>query len=408
MKPMNNNRRAFLKTALSSMAGAAVLPSVLTESARAETEEKEQKEWKIIQRKLGNTGITVPIVSSGAKWGSPDLLRAALDAGVTHIDTANSYGRGRNEELVGEVIKDRPRDSYVLATKVAPSGVDRKTGLCTKESTVEPFLEKFEESMTRLGVEYVDILYLHSTVTGQATLWEPYLNAMVKLKKEGRIRHIGVSTHSNEPEVIRAATESGVYEVVLTAYNFRQPHVAEVEKAMAEAAKAGLGIVAMKTQAGVYWDKERENQINMKAALKWALKNENVHTSIPGFSSYEQFEVDMSVMENLALTPEEKKDLEQGDEMGKNGLFCDQCRECLAQCPKGVDVPTLLRSYMYTYGYRDLAAAKLALETVDVADAASACGSCETCSVRCTMGFDVRGRVCDVARIRHVPDDFVV
>jgi predicted aldo/keto reductase-like oxidoreductase len=231
---------------------------------------------------------------------------------------------------------------------------------------------------------------------------------MVKLKKEGRVKHIGVSTHSNEPEVIRAAIESGVYEVVLTAYNFRQPHVAEVEKAIAEAAKAGLGIVAMKTQAGVYWDKERQNQINMKAALKWALKNENVHTSIPGFSSYEQFEVDMSVMENLALTPEEKKDLEQGEEMGRNGLFCDQCRECLAQCPKGVEVPTLVRSYMYTYGYRDLAAAKLALEPVDVDRAARACGSCETCTVRCTMGFDVRERIRDVARIRHVPDDFVV
>ena len=71
--------------------------------------------------------------------------------------------------------------------------------------------------------------------------------AMTKLKKEGRVKHLGISTHSNEPEVIRAAVKSGVYEVVLTAYNFRQPHVADVEKAMAEAAKAGLGIVAMKT-----------------------------------------------------------------------------------------------------------------------------------------------------------------
>jgi hypothetical protein len=63
---------------------------------------------------------------------------------------------------------------------------------------------------------------------------------------------------------------------------------------------------------------------------------------------------------------------------------------------------------MYTYGYRDLAAAKLALEAVDVAAAARACGSCETCAVSCTMGFDVRDRVRDIARIRHVPDEFVV
>jgi len=404
MKNNSKSRRKFLKSTLSGLAGVAVLPAVLSESARAETEKKKQK---IIKRKLGKTGIEVPIVSTGGRWGTNELLITALDSGIKHIDTANSYGRGRNEEQVGEVIKDRPRDSYVLATKVAPSGVDRKTGLCSDESTAEAFMEKFETSMGRLGVEYVDILYLHSIVTRQAALWPPYLDTMIKLKKEGRIKHIGISTHSKEPGVIRAAVESGVYEVVLTAYNFRQPHLADVEKAIAEAAKAGLGVVAMKTQAGVFWDKDRKEPINMKAALKWALGNENVHTSIPGFSSYEQLEEDLSVMEDLALTAQERKDLKLGEDMGFRGLYCDQCRECVAQCPKGVEVPALVRSYMYTHGYRDLAAAKLALEPVDVAAAERACGSCDTCAVECTMGFDVRDRIRDVAWVRHVPDDFV-
>jgi predicted aldo/keto reductase-like oxidoreductase len=404
MKTTNKSRRNFLKSSLSGLAGAAVLPAMLADDARASTE---KKEYKIIKRKLGKTGIEVPIVSAGARWGTNELLVKALDSGVTHIDTANSYGRGRNETQVGEVIKGRPRDSYVLATKVAPDGVDRKTGLCGPDSKPEPFLEKFNTSMERLGVEFVDILYLHSTVTKQATLWEPYLEVMTQLKKEGRVKHIGVSTHSNEPEVIRAAIESGVYEVVLTAYNFRQPHVADVEKAMTEATKAGLGVVLMKTQAGAYWDRERQEPINMKAALKWALNNPNAHTSIPGFGSFEELEMDLSVMEDLTLTDKEREDLKLGEDLGLRGLYCDQCRECMAQCPKGVEIPTLMRSYMYTHGYRDLAAAKLALEPIDVASATRACGSCETCAVSCTMGFDVRDRVQDVARIRHVPDDFV-
>ena len=82
---------------------------------------------------------------------------------------------------------------------------------------------------------------------------------------------------------------------------------------MAYAAKAGVGIIAMKTQAGVFWDRERQHQINMKAALKWALANENVHTAIPGFTTFDQMNLDLSVMEDLQLTPAEKKDLTLGN-----------------------------------------------------------------------------------------------
>ena len=149
----------------------------------------------------------------------------------------------------------------MIATKVAGEPVDPKTGLFTEEAKAGPFLEKFEISLKRLGLGYVDILYLHSAVRREAIAYEPYLTAMENLKKEGKTRFIGVSTHRNEPEVIQAAIDSKVYDVVLTAYNFRQPHLAEMKKTMADAAKSGLGIVGMKTQAGVYWDRERQHQV---------------------------------------------------------------------------------------------------------------------------------------------------
>jgi predicted aldo/keto reductase-like oxidoreductase len=252
----------------------------------------------------------------------------------------------------------------------------------------------------------VDILYLHSVVKREAVLFEPLLSALVKLKKEGKTRFIGVSTHGNEPEVIRAAVESKEHDVVLTAYNFRQPHVAEVEKAMSEAAKAGLGVVAMKTQAGVFWDRERQQQINMKAALKWVIRNEDVHTTIPGIGTFDQLEENVSVMEDLTLTEKDKEDLRLGEEMGMNGLYCEQCGTCVAQCDKNVEIPTLMRSYMYTYGYGNLAKAKEALGAVDLSSIP--CDSCDNCRVKCTMGFDVKHRIEDIARIKDVPEDFLV
>jgi predicted aldo/keto reductase-like oxidoreductase len=229
---------------------------------------------------------------------------------------------------------------------------------------------------------------------------------MVKLKEQGRVRFIGVSTHAKEHDVIRAAIKSRVHDVVLTAYNFRQPHVKELEKAMAEANKAGLGIVAMKTQAGVYWDTERQKPINMKAALKWVIRNKDVHTTIPGIATFDELEMDMSVMDDLKLTPEEEKDLQLGSLHGLQGLYCQQCRKCIEQCRRSLEIPTFMRSYMYTYGYRDLAAAVEAMRPVDIPE--SPCDGCSTCSVICSMGFDVKQRVTDIARIRHVPEEFVV
>jgi predicted aldo/keto reductase-like oxidoreductase len=408
MKKKNDkgNRRDFLKKGVTGIAGLTVLPAVLSDGVNAQTEEKAIEKKKMVVRPLGKSGIDLPVVSMGVgACENPAVLEAALDAGMVHLDTANSYGNGRNEEMIGGVIKNRSRDKIVIATKVVGAPEDRRTGLFTEETKAEPFVEKFEASLKRLGTDYVDIFYLHSVVKREAVLFEPLLSAMLKLKKEGKTKLIGVSTHGNEPEVIRAAVESKVYDIVLTAYNFRQPHVAEVEKAITEAADAGIGIVAMKTQAGVFWDRERQHQINMKASLKWAIQNENVHTTIPGIATFDQLEENLSVMEDLKLTPEEEEDLKLGEKLGMNGLYCRQCGNCLAQCDKGVEIPTLMRSYMYAYGYRNLSMAKEAVKSIDLSNIA--CSNCGSCRVECTMGFDIKNKVEDIARIQNVPDDFL-
>lgn len=396
----SRSRRNFIKKGVAGLAGAAVLPSVL------KSEEKPAGKRKFIYRTLGKTGIKLPIVSMGVmNSDNPKLVEAALDSGIVYLDTAHGYQRGRNEEMIGGVIKNRPRDSFVIGTKVVADHMDRKTGLFTEKTKAGPFIEKFEISLKRLGLEYVEILYLHSVTKKEAVLFEPLLGALQKLKKAGKARFIGVSTHRGEPEVLRAAADSKVYDVVLAAYNFQQPHLAEMHKAIDYAAGKGLGIVAMKTQAGVYWDREKQQPINMKAALKWALQNKNVHTAIPGFTTFDQLKLDLTVMEELALTPQEKKDLRLDHKAALTGLYCQQCERCLAQCGKNFDIPTLMRSYMYAYGYKNLALAQETFTSLDLTNLP--CSDCNTCKVKCTMGFDVRGKILDIARIKDIPADFL-
>jgi len=400
-----NSRRRFLKAGVAGLAGITILPA-MKGAGDSQARTGSGKELKIVKRKLGKTGLELPVVSVGAGAAqSPEIIAAALDMGIVHLDTANSYGRGRNEEMIGEVIKGRPRDSFVITTKVT-GGEDRRTGLFRKSATADMFIEKFETSLGRLGIDHVDILMIHSVATEGAANHEPYLEALAKMKKEGKARLVGVSTHANEPEVIETVARSDVHDVVLTAYNFRQPHLKEMQSAMEKAAGAGKGIIAMKTQAGVWWEESRENMIDMKAALKWALSNRNVHTAIPGTDSIAHLEENASVMNGLELTPDESKALRLGMSGTAPGLYCDQCGECRKQCTAGIDIPTMMRCYMYVYGYRDLAKAKEAM--AGTVTAALPCGDCRRCSVRCSMGFDVRKKLADVARLRDVPDEFVV
>jgi len=398
--PTRHDRRSFLKAGLASLAAGAAMPRLLAAPAPPAPAKR-----PLVYRTLGRTGLKLPVVSMGVmNADNPNLVRAALDAGIVHLDTAHVYQRGRNEEMVGGVIKGRPRDAFVIATKILPGGTDPKTGLFSGDTKPAGFLEKFDLSLKRLGLAFVDILYVHNISNPGNVTYGPIVEVVTRLKQEGKTRFIGISTHQNEPAVIQAMTDSKVYDVALTAYNFRQPHLDELHRAIAAAAKAGLGIVAMKTQAGAFWDEGRTRPINMAAALKWALQNEDVHTAIPGFTTFDQLELDLAVMADLHLNPSELKDLR--GEGQQAGLYCSQCRRCTAQCPAGLDIPALMRGYMYVHGYRNLLAAKdavagLPLETLP-------CRDCGACPVRCTMQFDVRRRVLDVARIGQVPDSFLV
>ena len=106
--------------------------------------------------------------------------------------------------------------------------------------------------MERLKVEYLDIVFLPFVAKRESVFFEPYLRAMEDLKKQGKTRFAAVATHSLEPEAIRAAVDTKVYDVVMPAYNFRKENRTEIKDAIAYAAKAGLGTHDRKDRAGKY------------------------------------------------------------------------------------------------------------------------------------------------------------
>jgi predicted aldo/keto reductase-like oxidoreductase len=399
----NKGRRNFIKMGFTGLAGAVLVPSAINNDRKPFKLQKEDK--KFIYRTLGKTGIKLPIVSMGT-YNATSVTNSALDAGIVHIDTSADYNKGNDERMFGEVFKNRPRDSFVIGTSIGMWQF-RQADQIKKAITQKTLRDYIEGSLQRLDLDSIDIYYLGGIQHKEIVEYEPYLEVLREYKKAGRLRFLGVTTHANEPEIIRTATDGGVYDVVLTAYNFRKNNRDEIKKAVAYAANKGMGIVAMKTQAGVYWDsKEKKQMINMKAALKWALQDKNIHTAIPSFKNSDQLFEALSVMENLKLTPQEKTDLKLDQGSSSTGLFCSQCEECIPQCPADLDIPTLMRSYMYAYGYESPAKARETLDFIDLSNVP--CINCETCRVTCSSGFDVKRKVIDIARLKDVPEEFLM
>jgi hypothetical protein len=389
-------RRDFLKTTTTGLGGFAYLSANLTRPPDAPDKFE-------ATRVLGRTGIRVPIVSMGVmNTDNPQLVRAALDAGYVFLDTAQGYQRGTNESMLGEILKDRPRNSFFIATK-ASLRKDQTSGGYGPDATEEAYTKKIDTSLKSLGLEYIDIYHHHGTWTRGATLHEPILSALQKAKQAGKIRWIGVSTHRNEPEVVEAATDSKVYDIALVAYNFRQQHAAEVQKAIARAAGAGLGIVGMKSMGGNRGGAYPSTQIDARACIKWVLQDPSVATVICGFTTFDQMTLDLAILKDLTLTVSEREQLRKASLAA--GLYCQGCGACMGQCTQVLPIPDLMRAHMYLYGYRNLVAAQDLVLSLALPN--TVCGDCGACPVACTNRWNVSERVRDVIRLRDVPTSFI-
>ncbi len=325
-----------------------------------------------------------------------DLLRSALNVGITHLDTTAGLPQQlRNEEMIGRVVAGLPRGSFIFGPKIHLPR-NQTTGLYAKGATEEEFLKGLDASLKRLKMDYVDIVYHHDVSRKESALYEPVMKAMEKAKREGKARFLGLTTHRNVAEVVLTAAGSNFYDVVMAAHNFRQKDELRIGEAIASAADAGLGIVAIKVIRGGFDEYDRPT--NPTAALKWVLQNPHVHATVPGFRTYGEMNADLSVMEDLSFTEAERQSLQK--EASGAGLSCQGCGRCLEQCPAGLPIPDLMRAYMYAHGYRQPAFARSLMASLDLPR--RACEDCSQCSVICLCQWDIRTKVRDIVGITGV------
>ncbi len=401
----SNNRRDFLKKSILGVSGAALIPGTLNASVAGNTGITAIP--SLPARILGKTGIKSPLISMGVGMSTnPNFIKAAYNAGVKLFFTASYYREGNNERLLGSALKDVPRDSHVICTSADPDGFDGRTQQFSPNFNPDAYLKKAEEGLKRLELDYVDFFLLPSVCKRETVLYEPILNVLKEFKKHGKTKYLGIATHDMCEEALYAAADAGIFDVIMIAYNYKVQNKESQYKAMEYAAKAGLGIIAMKTTAGAFRDKTRTTPLNTDAALKWVLQNENISTIVSGMSNIDELQKNLAMINNLKISDQELKDLNLAGLDSEPSLYCHQCKKCIPQCPHNIDIPTIMRSYMYAYGYRDLEHAQHTLNQANLSG--NPCDKCDVCSVNCAAGFDIKNRIQDITRLKDVPQEFLI
>lgn len=260
------------------------------------------------------------------------VVRQALDAGIQLLDTAYMYGKGRSEEIIGDVLQDYDRSKVMIATKAAQ---DPNNGLALNNTPA--FLKaSVDAALTRLKTDYIDIFYIH--FPDDQTPKNEAVAALNELKQAGKIRAIGLSNFSLDQ--IKAANQDGLVDIVEDNYSLVHR---DVEKTMWPYLKANnIGFVpyfplASGLLTGKYTaaDAAKFNQFDQPAytqimsaltrvkaiaeghhatvaqtILAWYIKNPMITTVIPGARNAEQVLANAKARE-ITLTDAEYNEIDQ-------------------------------------------------------------------------------------------------
>ncbi len=280
------------------------------------------------KRLFGNTGITVSLLGFGGFHlceipyeKAEVLLNAYLDRGGNYVETAPSYGNGESEIKIGRAIAHR-REEYILVTKAH----DREYQTCK---------ETFEQSLTNLQTDSVDVLLMHGVDTietlNKILAKDGAIHAAEEAKRAGKVKHIGISMHG-QPDVLIEALKRYPFEAVMTTINyFDVCNFPEILNELVPLAKEkGAAVILMKPLADGYLYK------SVEAAFDYAFSQE-VSVVVTGMNSMQMLEKDFALAEQYQpMTKETKEKLfYEAQELGD--YVCRQCGKCMP-CPEGVDI----------------------------------------------------------------------
>ena len=339
------------------------------------------------------------------------MVDAFMDADFNYFDTAYVYHEGIGEDAFKKCVVERyPRDSFRIATKLP-------LFVITEESQLEPL---FAEQLRNCGVEYFDYYMLHNVSGFTETAWKnvDLYSFIEKKKKEGLIKHIGLSTHGDAEFLEEILFEHPELEFVLLQINYLdwEDEGIESRKCLEVARKYGKSVMIMEPYKGGFLaDVPEEAEKIMKeynpdrSVVSWAMRfvaNLDACVVLTGASTLEQLENNIKEFKNAdPLNDDEVKILEEVSEIINSNITvdCTKCRYCVDTCPEEIDIAKIFDLYnkhkmLKIDEWTQFGNAYLNYSKLPDVGIASDCSECESCIEECPQQINIPEVLKDVAK----------
>ncbi|MBR0451452.1 MAG: aldo/keto reductase [Oscillospiraceae bacterium] len=331
------------------------------------------------------------------------MFELAYNSGVNYYDTAYPYLDGKSENAMAEALSRYPRDSYYIADKFPghslPGPIDN--------------IALFNISLERCRTDYFDFYLLHNVTEWSVKIYESeeyhIIPDVLKMKEEGKIRHLGFSFHGGPDLLDELLTKyEGVFEFVQIQCNYLDWTLQDAKRKYDIITKHGLGVWVMEPCRGgklANLPEEFSNRLkefnpdasDASYAFRFLQGLPNIRMILSGMNEVFQVEDNLNTFkEYVPLTDAERDTLFEIAEGMKRGVPCTGCRYCCAGCPMELNIPYLLECYN-DYKFSTSLTASMRIDGLDPDKRPSNCIGCGQCAHACPQGIDVPAALAELS-----------
>ena len=354
-----------------------------------------------MEKKLGFGCMRLPMNGSKVDYDEFNkMIDYYMDQGFNYFDTAHGYLNGESEIAIGECLSKRyPRESFVLTDKLT------KPYFNSQEEII-PF---FEKQLEWCGVEYFDYYLMHAQDrnTYQHFQKTNAYQECLKLKEDGRIKHLGISFHDTAEMLEQILIEHPEVEIVQIQFNYADYLSSSVQSKkvyevcrkfnkpvlVMEPVKGG-GLVNLPDEAKKMLDDLNQNLSPASYAVRFAASFDGMFKVLSGMSNFEQLKDNVDYMKDFKpLTDKEMETVLKIGELLRNigGIPCTACRYCVDGCPMKISIPDLFSCYNAKVQFKDWNAAYYYnIYTQEGHGKASECIKCGKCEKICPQHLEIR------------------